>query len=86
MPTALLPKTLPVSYAIPKASHDNYVWSKAEQWVETVAFTQLVQLMGRAYGPHLGMEKIDSLCGLQEFFLCQPAPTLCLLVQGPQLL
>lgn len=42
--------------------------------------------MRRVYGPHLGMEKMDSFCGFQELFLYLPAPTFCLLLQGPQFL
>ena len=85
--TTLKPKALPVPHIhTPKAKHGNSVQFQADPCGETTAFNQLMQAMGRAYGPHLGMEKIDSFCDLQEFFLCQPAPTFSLLLQGPQFL
>lgn len=74
------------SYATMYCLPRQLLWPKAEQYVETIAFTQLIQLMGRVYGPHLDMEKIDSLCGLQELFLRQLVPTFRLLIQGPQFL
>lgn len=36
--------------------------------VGTTAFNQLAQLIRRVYGPHLGIEKIDSFCCFQELF------------------
>lgn len=72
--TALKPKVLPMPRMPPPGLSWQLCLPQADPRVETTAFNQVTQAMGRVYGPHLDVEKTDSFCGFQGLSLGQPEP------------